>query len=370
MRVLWLVRPDLDDHPGGDTVQIHSTARCLERFGVTVEFAVDVPEARLERFDLFHLFHLDRLWENVAHYRRIVGARGKAILSPIYWTGAEFDRRGRVGVQRCVARVLGHDGYQSLRMFSRSALGWRRSSSIARGPTLWSYRRAVSRVLNATSLLLPNSAAEARQIEERFGIQRPFVVVPNGVDSETFYPPQSPWPEGRQGVLYAGRIDPCKNQLALIRALAGSSVPLTLVAQPPDGTAYYERCRSEAGASVEFVPWQTPAELRRYFQRARVHACVSWYETVGLAGLEAALCGCASVITSRGGTRDYFGDEAEYCDPANVESIRQAVDRALEHGPKESLSERIRSEFTWQRAAECTLSGYEQVLSETTRMHR
>ena len=45
-------------------------------------------------------------------------------------------------------------------------------------------------------------------------------------------------------------------------------------------------------------------------------ALPSWFETPGLAALEAALAGCSVVITPFGSTREYFGDLVEYARPA------------------------------------------------------
>ena len=86
------------------------------------------------------------------------------------------------------------------------------------------------------------------------------------------------------------------------------------------------------------------------------------YETPGLASLEAALCGCTLVVTPGGCTREYFEDEAEYCEPDDVDSIRQAVKAAHQNAPNNALAERIARECTWERAAECTLKGYELAL--------
>ncbi len=55
--------------------------------------------------------------------------------------------------------------------------------------------------------------------------------------------------------------------------------------------------------------------LASAYAAARVFALPSWFETPGLAALEAALAGCAVVITPYGSTREYFGDLVEYARP-------------------------------------------------------
>ena len=111
---------------------------------------------------------------------------------------------------------------------------------------------------------------------------------------------------------------------------------------------------------------RSPTKLRELYRAARVHACVSWYETPGLASLEAALCGCNLVVTPGGCTHEYFGDAAHYCEPYDPRSIRAAVEAALSTEPNPELAARVTREFNWDAAARSTLRGYELAL-ETAR---
>jgi glycosyltransferase involved in cell wall biosynthesis len=166
-------------------------------------------------------------------------------------------------------------------------------------------------------------------------------------------------------VLCVGRIEPRKNQLALVRALKGTGVELTLIGSPGRyNRRYFERCRSEAGPDVRFLDRVDPPELREHYQRSLVHVCPSWYETPGLVNLEAAACGCAVVATEGGCTREYLGDGAYYCRPDDPQSMLVAVRAALAGGPRCGLGQRVAREYTWQKAAERTLEGYRCALGE------
>jgi glycosyltransferase involved in cell wall biosynthesis len=360
MRVLWLVRENLTRHPGGDTVQILETAKALRALGVTVDMS-DRCGGVLGRYDCVHLFHLDRLWENVEHCRRIRAAGVPAVLSPIYWPGDEYDRGGRTGFQGLLARVFGSEAYRSLRLAQRwgMAWGWRVGRWRWNRPTV-SFRRSAAYVLRTVSVLLPNSLAEQEQIERYFGQSMQSVVVPNAADGETFSPPPpAKWPKGRNGVLCVGRIEPRKNQRALIAALHGTGIDLTLVGQVGRySSRYYRRCVREAGPEARFIGFRSPAELCSLYRSARIHANVSWYETPGLASLEAALCGCAVVATPGGCTREYLKDQAQYCRPDDPASIRTAIEAALSQGPHSELAARVATDFTWSAAAARTLEAY------------
>ena len=361
MRVLWLVRKNLTQHPGGDTTQVLQTAAALRRRGVAIDICDDV-DPDLGNHDVVHLFHLDRLWENTAHARRARAGGRPAVLSPIYWPSDEFDRGGRAGVQGCLARLLGSRAYQNLRLLERHLLQCREQRSLpSLNPRRFAFRRNARALLETIAVLLPNSHAEQEQIEARFGVPRPTVVVPNAADTAVFGPPEQEVKRG--GVLCVGRIEPRKNQLALIEALRGTGIALTLVGQAGRfSRGYCDRCVRAADHNVSFIDQRSPAELRRLYHGAHVHACVSWYETPGLASLEAALCGCTLVVTPDGSTRDYFGDQAHYCEPDEPESIRSAVEQALARGPSAALGARVAREFNWDQAAQATQQAYELAL--------
>ena len=103
--------------------------------------------------------------------------------------------------------------------------------------------------------------------------------------------------------------------------------------------------------------------------RCEVHALVSWCETAGIATLEAAAAGAKIVVADRGAEVEYFGDDAEYADPADPDSIRAAVLRALARPPRyraDTLDERIRRR-TWQYGAQETLRAYQIALGRHPR---
>ncbi|MCL2330847.1 MAG: hypothetical protein FWC56_06055, partial [Phycisphaerae bacterium] len=247
MRVCWLVRENLLEQPGGDTTQILQTAEALRRSGagdnsdvrepITIDF-VSSRRPDFAGYDLVHLFHLDRLWENEPHCRQLQAQRRPAVLSTIYWPADAFDRGGRAGLQGLLARAIGSEGYRSLRLLQRWALDLRRAfrQGGVHRPT-WNFRRSARYCLETMSVLLPNSRAEQEVIEAELDVQRPTVVVPNAVGQEFLQTPAgcedvlgaaSSTPV-RQGVLCVGRIEPRKNQLALIRAVRKSDIRLTLI---------------------------------------------------------------------------------------------------------------------------------------------
>jgi glycosyltransferase involved in cell wall biosynthesis len=179
--------------------------------------------------------------------------------------------------------------------------------------------------------------------------------VPNGADAELFTLDSN---SSRNGVLYVGRIEPHKNQLRLIRALRGTGTSLVIAGPAhPHHVRYVDQCRAEAGPEVRFLGNVPHDRLPELYRSASVHAMPSMFETTGLTSLEAALCGCGVVSTSRGYVREYFDTLAHYCNPLDLNSIRAAVIAALDD-PRPALRERILSNFTWKHAALATRAAY------------
>jgi glycosyltransferase involved in cell wall biosynthesis len=358
MRALWLARADLERRPGGDTTQLLETRAALERLGVRVQL-YDNPAAPIRDADVVHLWHLDRLWETLPACRRAQEAKVPAVLSTIYWSSPEFDRLGRTPWQRRLVRRDGADALRTARVMTR----WRiqrlmRPHAFPWEPGLSEFRAGVRTVLDAVSVILPNSHAELEQITSVFGPPRAAVVVPNAVDPQQFC--AADVTTERRGVLCVGRIEPRKNQLNLVRALRDMDEPLDVVGRAGRfNFAYAWRCRRSAGPRTRFLGPRSPAQLAAQYRQARVHACVSWYETPGLASLEAAAAGCSVVVTPGGCTREYFGDDAFYCQPDDLASIRRAVDAALNSRPSPALAKRVAADYTWENAARQTLEAYE-----------
>ena len=358
MKVLMQARVSLFTVPGGDTVQMVETARALQRREVDAHVTVDV-DADPRGFDLVHLFNLGRVQESAHLARRAVDAGVPVVLSPIYWDTSEFERRGHSGARAAICRVLPLDAAERLRGV------WRYLADGERNPATWQlvvrgWRRLQRYVLSVASCLLPNSAAELELLRREFGpLPCPMVVVPNGVTPEFGETAE----HDRSGVACVGRIEPRKNQLRLVRALQDTDYDMTLVGAPaPNHHGYLTRVLRGGGARVKWLKHMTHTEIRQVLSRTKVHALPSWFETPGLASLEAAAAGCAIVVSDRGSTREYFGDDAHYCDPADGISIRDAVKCAYDSSAMPGLRQRVLSAFTWDAAAERTLRAYHLVL--------
>jgi glycosyltransferase involved in cell wall biosynthesis len=223
-------------------------------------------------------------------------------------------------------------------------------------------------LLGLARAILPNSEAEARQLVGLFGADRRRIrVVPNGVDGRFAQAEPGRFRAGFGGddfALYVGRIEPRKNVLGLIRAVRGLGLPLVVVGEVvPGHEAYGAACRGEGRGLVMWRPRVDHDDplLASAYAAARVFALPSWFETPGLAALEAALAGVAVVITPLGCTREYFGDAAVYARPDRPSEIGRGIERAWRQGPDPDLAARIGARCLWPEVARRTAEVYDQL---------
>lgn len=368
MKVLFQSRKTLFSVPGGDTVQLLKTAEHLRGLGVAVEISTELEPA-LQGHDLVHLFNLMRPQEV---YLQAANARKHGIpvaLSTIYGRYTEYERKARAGLTGFVGRHAPPWQVERLKVVARAVTNreFNRGTLLVGG---LGYRHLCRRVTDLCDVFLPNSHNEMGRVHEDFPgtIGKPFTVVPNAVDIAVFDPLRvvvSAAVRRLEGsILSVARIEGRKCQLELVRAVKGLPVDLVLIGRPaPNHTAYFESVKAEAGSNVHFLGQVPHAELPQHYAVAKVHALVSWMETPGLSSLEGGAMGCNLVVTEKGDTRDYFGREAFYCDPESIDSVRGALETALSAPRSPALQARIRANYTWQRAAETTLLGYQAALS-------
>lgn len=368
LRVLFQSRTTLYSVPGGDTIQVIKTAEALRRAGCVVDVSTEL-EPDLTGYDIVHLFNLMRPQEVYLQAQNAKRKGIKVALSTIYGPYIDYDVKARGGIAGLLARLLPHSQLEYLKVAARAIV----NKELNRGT--WcilanGYLSLQNKIVGLSDVFLPNSQSEMERVWKDFPLSRDKVyrVVPNAVDTCTFNPDSVLVPQNLKHlegcILSVARIEGRKCQLDLVRAMRDLPWRLVIIGKPaPNHLEYYEKVRREAGQNVEFVDHVDHEQLAIYYKAARIHCLISWMETPGLSSLEAGAMGCGLVITRNGDTYDYFGDFAEYCEPGNVQSIRQAIVSAMESPVPENLKSHIIQNFTWERAASATIEGYHEVLS-------
>jgi glycosyltransferase involved in cell wall biosynthesis len=316
-RIHILLREHASRTGGGDFVLASAIRDAVDPERARIALVEGAPPP--EDSDAAHLFN----FATFGLTRRLAEAciaRGlPVVVSALYEDWPSFKLASEESVQRARVR-LGLPITVDLEAFARMHAGELRAL-LETGRFLAAHARAV----------VASGESEAERLRRDFpGIRTrvvPTAVPPRGRgDRDAFVRTFG----ARDFVLCVGRIEPRKNQLALLEALEDSPVDVVLatggIAYRDD---YLEACRAfrRRGRTL-YLPELSEAQLIGAYEAARVHVLPSWFELPGLVTLEALSAGCAVVASDRGTLRDHLGDAIPYAPPDDPAALRRAIESA------------------------------------------
>jgi len=199
-------------------------------------------------------------------------------------------------------------------------------------PAEWEpYRRAVASGLASADVVAAPTEWMLDRLREHYGEIPSSQVIPNGRSAADFLPgPKEPL------VLAAVRLwDEAKNVKALCAASKSIAWPVRVAGE---GAACGD------GESIESLGPLSAPDLAAWYARASIFAHPSRYEPFGLAPLEAALAGCALVLSDLPSLREVWGSAAVFMDPDDPAGFAREVN-ALAGNParRELLASRARA---------------------------
>lgn len=360
MKVAFCIRPDWETTHGGDSVQLVKTVEALQsHHGVQATIVTDPGDAAIRDAEVVHVFNIQTEEISSAFGRAAIKAGRPYVVSTIYWDlrHARFVDMMGTRVPSPAWKAL-KGAFDVLSRIAGATLGRPRYAQPSR-------RRLVRELLTGAAALLPNSQEEAQMVARDFGFDHAvFQPVVNAIDTSLFTPPVADG--ARDGACIVGRVQPIKNQLGVVAALADLPVRLTIVGAEHDAS-YVAKVRAVASPQVEFISRLAPADVAALLQRSSVHLLPSFRESPGLSTLEALACGCRVVVSSAEfcPVQTYFGDLVNtsvfVCDPYDPDSIRRSTESALASTAQPDMTA-WRSRFTWEQAAEDTMAGYQRAL--------
>jgi len=370
MRIAMILRPDADRTFGGDTVVMNNLSRAMSALGAKVAVGKldDLPPA--SEFDLLHIFTV----APIDHARRMVAwARGAGIaivFSPLYHASYrhQFEKAAVAApFWQALSRTVGRRPAWAIYQ------GWMEAKL-----PFWPVWRASRAALEAATCVASSSRWENRYIAGHFRLsaraRKHMRISPLGIDaglySQSYSEADLAAFRKRYGlepgyVAEVARLEPKKNQLAVIEALMEDPAPLVFVG-PEAAEDYAVRCR-ELGARrgrTHFLGWLPEAELPMLYAAAAAHILPSWVELPGLSSLEAGACGCRVISTEISPLRELLGGQAWYVNPFDRAAIRSTVLAALASPVDPGLRRRLLAQFSWEHAAAANLALYRETLAE------
>ncbi len=226
------------------------------------------------------------------------------------------------------------------------------------------------RLYQGVDLLLPQSNAEAQHLRTYLRAPSPRIhIVPGAADPRFATADPEPFARRvgtRNFVLHLGDLEPPANQLGFLWAMRNADVPVVVLGDVAPGCQWYlEECRRAAGPGVQFVQnvRRDDPLLASAYAACGCLVLGDWREPSCCAALEAGMSGTPLVLPEGSWAGEYFGRQAFYVCPSDLQGIRRAVLAALARGRSPSLARHVQTYFSWNAVAKATRAAYDSLLS-------
>lgn len=371
LKILFALRPSAESVFGGDVVQVRQTVEALRRRGHTVELST-APRLQATGFDVVHLSNLTSPEETLPQAESLQGFAGPVVLMPIFIDHAD---ETVWGMSTSLAAFLQSQDDADLR--EKLTLLERRAITVPnvdappkRNDIVPGYTEKQRRILQLVDLVVANAHSEMHRLYRYLACNLPYAIAPSAVDADLYGTHRRAEFLQAYGfddfVVMPGRYEPRKNQLLLFEAVKRLGYPLVCVGSNRD-VAFAHAVRAYRPGNAVYFSHMNESDLADLFAAARIVVAPSWDEVVSLTSLNGAVSETSLVLTRNSYEHEYFRDDAEYCDPASVDSIRAALERAwtthderLER--RRALSDRVRREYNWDASAAATEAAYYRAL--------
>lgn len=325
---------------GGGEVLLDKTVEYLKKVGMDVKL-FDPWQDKIENFDIVHFFGIG--YFNY-EFLKTVNAKGKKlVITPIFPSFA--------GISGMMRKIY----YNLCFVF----------------PYLKTPPELMKRNASLADLILASSELEKKEIYTllktdpdkirvvRYGADKKFL----DAEPDTFINKYNI----KDYILCVARFDKKqKNQLNLIIALRGSSIPLVFVGKPDKGMEeYYAVCKKEAPKGTLFIDYleQDSQMLGSCYAASRTFVVPSKFEYPGIAAIEAILAGCKRIaMTGIGSTKEYYKDYVSYFNPHSLSDIRKVVLSVHNSGSvSDSARDYFKNNFLWENYINKILEAYEAI---------
>ena len=227
------------------------------------------------------------------------------------------------------------------------------------------------------SRLLPRiitvSECSRKDISRDFGISiNNFRVVPNGINTDYFYPLPGINRPDNQLLVTSSADTPLKGLRYLLEAVASilkkREIHLTVIGAPKKEGVIERLARElQLNGAVRFTGRIQYEDFARYYAETTMAVIPSLYEGFGMPAGEAMACGVPVISTSGGALPEVVGDAGMIVPPGDKEALEKAILYLLDH-PEKRLQlgqaglRRVEGSFTWRHAAQKTVDVYREAI--------
>jgi glycosyltransferase involved in cell wall biosynthesis len=229
------------------------------------------------------------------------------------------------------------------------------------------------RVSRRLSHIITVSMCSQRDISRAFRISpQRFRVVPNGINTDYFYPLKGIKRSHNQLLVTNSADTPMKGLRYLLEAVAAirreREIRVLVIGKPKKDGVIEQLVRDLAlGDAVTFTGRIEQEDFARHYAETTMAVIPSLYEGFGMPAGEAMACGVPVVSTSGGALPEVVGDAGILVPPADSDALRRAIVGLLDDPERrrrmgEAGLERVVNSLTWRHAAEKTVSVYREAI--------
>jgi len=221
------------------------------------------------------------------------------------------------------------------------------------------YREKVRRGLSAASQVVTSTHAALAALNYYYGPLNKGTVIPHGRDP-AFFKPQTKEPF----VFASGRLcDPTKN-LGILKSVAPKiSWPICIAGdhqQPSDKTV------DDRNIQIHMLGLLNVSQFAQHLARASIFVLPAKYDPFGFTPLEAALAGCAMVLSDIPTLRETWDKSALFVEPHDSDAVASAINTLIDdpeilqhYADRASLTA---MEFSSQSMARAYMDVYQEIL--------
>lgn len=199
-----------------------------------------------------------------------------------------------------------------------------------------------------------------------------FRVVPNGINTDFFYPLPKVRRAGNRLLVTNSADTPLKGLRYLLEAVASirkiRKVELVVVGKPKKNGTIERMVRDlSLGDCVTFTGRIEYEEFAGYYAKATMAVIPSLYEGFGMPAGEAMACGVPIISTTGGALPEVVGDAGILVPPGDAHALERAIVDLLDNPEKrrqlgKAGLQRVRDSFTWRHAALKTVDIYREAI--------
>lgn len=237
----------------------------------------------------------------------------------------------------------------------------------------YSFLGMQKRVTRRLARIITVSECSKRDISKDFGVSEDrFRVVPNGINTDFFYPLPDIKRADNQLLATNSADTPLKGLRYLLEAVASirkqRDVRLTVIGAPKKN-GVIERLARDLGfnGALRFTGRIAYRDFARYYAEATLAVIPSLYEGFGMPAGEAMACGTPVISTSGGALPEVVGDAGVIVPPGDTGALEAAILYLLDHPEKrhelgQAGLRRVENAFTWRHAALKTVDVYREAI--------